>query len=326
MWCRLIVDSDFERTNVTFGGSNVAFHDWKLGDPRRCDRGLGLDQHCEVELIFEQIRRFDDALILAVKQHDTFARERHERNFRHWLSARGDQCSHFWSSPGRIFGPATRLTNVDKARRCGASDLVGNFAEQGCFLSACDRNWFFSGSLAEAVELRAAKLPAFNYFGAATGTSYRFAIKRHGVFAGADKYGARPFGHQLINLFVCPGSQRNAVGHSPRSDPHDRGTGLGTCIAIVICIQTRKVERGKCRRELPFRHLRPTWRCRRRFQRYACAKSGTPLLMQYRSRPSGVPERWSMSAVSISPSLPWCWNRTSHCGRRDGRSMPAWQP
>src|SRR5499426_2323246 len=44
-----------------------------------------------------------------------------------------------------------------------------------------------------------------------------------------------------------------------------------------------------------------------------------PLRMQYRSRPSGEPARWSMSAVSISPSSPWSWNPMSHCGRGGGR-------
>ena len=78
---------------------------------------------------------------------------------------------------------------------------------------------------AEALELGAAEMAAFDDLGAAAGAPHRVGVERHGVFAGADQDFARPFGHRQLTCV----SRRRSTRCSRRIFSSDRPrTGLGS--------------------------------------------------------------------------------------------------
>src|SRR5215470_7445509 len=83
--CCVIVDSDLKSAEITFGGADRALHNRKLSYAWRVEPGVWSDQNGDVELVFEQVRCFDDLLIPAVKESDPLACQWHKGNIRRWL-------------------------------------------------------------------------------------------------------------------------------------------------------------------------------------------------------------------------------------------------
>ena len=96
-WRGIIVDRHFERAEMALGRANGALHHRELGHPRRRDVGFRLDQHGDVEMVFEQIGGFDHLLVFAIEERDAFAVRPNERKVRYRLRASRDQRCHFWA-------------------------------------------------------------------------------------------------------------------------------------------------------------------------------------------------------------------------------------
>src|SRR4249919_208433 len=79
---RIVVDGDFESAEIAFGGTDRALHHGKLGHAQWRELRVWLDQDGDVELVFEQVGRFDDLLVPAVKQRDPLACQRNKGNVR----------------------------------------------------------------------------------------------------------------------------------------------------------------------------------------------------------------------------------------------------
>ncbi len=217
---RIVVDGQLEGAEIPFGLLDRALDHRKIGDARRRHVVRRPDQHRDVEMVHQQLRRLGRLLVIAVNKRHAVAGERHEGNFRHRRCRRGDQRRHFRAGCLRILRPAGGLADIDERQR---GVLAGDLIEQWRFLRAGDgeRRTASRGG-AEALELGAAQLPPFRHIGAAASAAHGASVERHRVVARADQDVARPFSHRLIILRRwCANSllQRGVYAVGSRSPP-----------------------------------------------------------------------------------------------------------
>ncbi len=197
---RIAIDRQFERAEMAFGGTDRAFHDREVGDARRRHIGRRPDQHRDVEMVLQQVRRLDRLLVAAVNEDHAFAGEAHEGDLGCRLGGGREQRRHFRARGAGVSGPAGGFTDV------GVSDVAGavrDFGEQRGFLGAADDQRLAGRRRrTKSLELGTAELARGQDLGAATAARHRRAIERHRVFARADHESCRPIGHWVSRIWA----------------------------------------------------------------------------------------------------------------------------
>ena len=184
---------------MALGGADRALHHRKLGDPRRDHGRRRLDQHGNVEMILQQVARFDRLLVAAVDEENAFAVEAHEGHGGSFLRGCRNERRHLGSGGCRLFRPAGGFADVDE--RDAAVALFDHLREQRRLLDAADQQRALSRrSGAKLVELGAAQLARGRDGLCATTTLHALGVERHRVFARADKNVWRPIGHYVSVL------------------------------------------------------------------------------------------------------------------------------
>ncbi len=179
---------------MTRGGTDIALHDGKVGDPRRGYVRAGLHEHGDVEMVLEQEAGLDRRVVAAVDERNAFALEAHEGNLGRGLGGCGNERCHLRAGCRAVLRPARGLADVDVGNvAAGAFDRL---REQRRLLHAADRERGIAGcGGAELVELGAAELVCLRDVRRAAAALHRLGIERHGVFARADQYVSRVLGH-----------------------------------------------------------------------------------------------------------------------------------
>ena len=196
---RVVVDHKLERAEMSLGGADRAFDDWKLRDARGCQILRPGDQHGDVEMLGEQPRGFDRAFVAAVDQRDAFARQADQREIRHRLGGGRDQRGHLRSRLRGIRRPAGGLAHVHECERRRLLQIGGDFGEKRRFLRAADdQRVTLRGGRAEPLDLGAAEMMRGRY-GTAAAAPHAFGVERHRVFARADQ-DLRAFRHRVWHL------------------------------------------------------------------------------------------------------------------------------
>ena len=192
----IVVHRQFEGAEIALGLPDIALHHREFGRPQRRHVAGRLDQHGDVEMLFQQIGGFDRLFVLAVNQRHAVAGQRNERDLRRRLEARRDQRRHFRAGRFGVRRPAGGLADIDEAQFGRVLDFAGDLLEQRRFLCAGHGERRPARcQFAKALELGTAKLAAFDNFRAAADARHSLASERHRVFAGTDQDVTRPFGH-----------------------------------------------------------------------------------------------------------------------------------
>src|SRR3984893_11356053 len=111
----VIVNDDLERTEKTLGRADLTLHDRKFCGARRHQIVGPRDQRGDVEMLLEQARRLDRALVAPVNESNARAFDLSERNVRHRHRGGCDERSHLRSRHRGLGGPAGAFAYVGKA-------------------------------------------------------------------------------------------------------------------------------------------------------------------------------------------------------------------
>ncbi len=183
----IVVDHELERAEMSLRCADGSLHDGKRGDARRHELLRPRNQHGDVEMILQQLRRLDGALVRAVDEGHAFAVQAHIGRFGHRLRGGGEQRRHFRPRLCGLGRPARGLPDIRERNR----PLARDFREQRRFLRTGDRQRCVAGrSGAEAFELGPAELVRLFDVRAATAPLQRGRVERHGVFARTHQNGA----------------------------------------------------------------------------------------------------------------------------------------
>src|SRR6202162_4836050 len=109
-WLRKIVDRDLERAEMALGISHPSFCYRKNARSRRCDGRRWLNQHGDVEMVLEQIARFNGGLVAPTDENDAVAFQCEGWRSRRWLGCGRKQRCHFRPGSSRLTGPSGGLS------------------------------------------------------------------------------------------------------------------------------------------------------------------------------------------------------------------------
>src|SRR6266403_3053189 len=153
----VIVNDDLERTETTLGRADCTPHDRKFGGARRHKIVGPSDQRGDVEMLLEQGRSLDRALVAPVNESNARAFDLSKRNVRHRHRGGCDERGHLRSRLRGLGGPAGAFAYIGKAHIAAA--FGGDLAEQRRFLRAANRDRLTRGhKRANAFEFAAAEL------------------------------------------------------------------------------------------------------------------------------------------------------------------------
>ncbi len=127
---RVVVDGQLEGAEVTFGCTDAALDHRKLAHPWWRDVGGRPDQDGNVEMVLEQVRGRDGAVVTAVDQDHAVAVEAHERHGDGRLGCGGDQRRDLRAGGFRILRPARGFADVDETN----VGILADRREQGHLL------------------------------------------------------------------------------------------------------------------------------------------------------------------------------------------------
>jgi len=198
---RVVVDGQFKRAEMAFRRADRALDHRELGRARRRDVLRAAEQHGDVEMIGEQLRGFDRALVAPVNQCDAFARQAHEVHVRHRLGRGGDQRGHLRAGLRTLIRPAGGLAHVHETDRRGVLQFGRDLGKQRRFLGAADdKRVAVLDCALEPLDLGPAQMVCSRDLCAAASAPDRVGVERHRVFARADQDVLRAIRHMVFDL------------------------------------------------------------------------------------------------------------------------------